>query len=159
MKSGSTASTLHINSSAPCNTCPCFMVGEAACSQISVLFAAKSILTPRLSAHVKCLQQFCWMWWFLTAGFPMPCPRDGFFGQWVPRSISKVYLSSQVWWWHGSIKGEGFFLCPDGFFLLLPVYEVVTVTGDVRGAGTDANVFVTLFGEHGITPKTHLTSK
>uniref|UniRef100_A0A672U8Y0 Lipoxygenase homology PLAT domains 1 n=1 Tax=Strigops habroptila TaxID=2489341 RepID=A0A672U8Y0_STRHB len=39
------------------------------------------------------------------------------------------------------------------------VYEVVTVTGDVRGAGTDANVFVTLFGEFGITPKTHLTSK
>ncbi|XP_031413077.1 lipoxygenase homology domain-containing protein 1 [Meleagris gallopavo] len=38
------------------------------------------------------------------------------------------------------------------------VYEVVTVTGDVRGAGTDANVFVTLFGEFGITPKTHLTS-
>uniref|UniRef100_A0A672UC87 Lipoxygenase homology PLAT domains 1 n=1 Tax=Strigops habroptila TaxID=2489341 RepID=A0A672UC87_STRHB len=36
---------------------------------------------------------------------------------------------------------------------------VVTVTGDVRGAGTDANVFVTLFGEFGITPKTHLTSK
>uniref|UniRef100_A0A8C3EMU7 Lipoxygenase homology PLAT domains 1 n=1 Tax=Corvus moneduloides TaxID=1196302 RepID=A0A8C3EMU7_CORMO len=41
----------------------------------------------------------------------------------------------------------------------LSFYEVVTVTGDVRGAGTDANVFVTLFGEHGITPKTHLTSK
>ncbi|KAM6034199.1 lipoxygenase homology domain-containing protein 1 [Chlamydotis macqueenii] len=39
------------------------------------------------------------------------------------------------------------------------LYEVVTVTGDVRGAGTDANVFVTLFGELGITPKTHLTSK
>ncbi|KAM4708199.1 lipoxygenase homology domain-containing protein 1 [Discoglossus pictus] len=39
------------------------------------------------------------------------------------------------------------------------VYEVVTVTGDVRGAGTDANVFVTLFGEFGITPKIHLTSK
>ncbi|XP_059505870.1 lipoxygenase homology domain-containing protein 1 [Stegostoma tigrinum] len=39
------------------------------------------------------------------------------------------------------------------------VYEVVTVTGDVRGAGTDANVFVTLFGEYGITPKVHLTSK
>ncbi|XP_058024091.1 lipoxygenase homology domain-containing protein 1 [Ahaetulla prasina] len=39
------------------------------------------------------------------------------------------------------------------------VYEVVTVTGDIRGAGTDANVFVTLFGEFGITPKVHLTSK
>ncbi|XP_053277048.1 lipoxygenase homology domain-containing protein 1 [Pleuronectes platessa] len=39
------------------------------------------------------------------------------------------------------------------------VYEVVTVTGDERGAGTDANVFVTLFGEYGITPKVHLASK
>ncbi|MGH0156164.1 UNVERIFIED_CONTAM: hypothetical protein FKN15_047648 [Acipenser sinensis] len=39
------------------------------------------------------------------------------------------------------------------------VYEVVTITGDVRGAGTDANIFVTLFGEYGITPKVHLASK
>ncbi|XP_071394579.1 lipoxygenase homology domain-containing protein 1 [Centroberyx affinis] len=39
------------------------------------------------------------------------------------------------------------------------VYEVVTITGDERGAGTDANVFVTLFGEYGITPKVHLASK
>ncbi|XP_054895001.1 lipoxygenase homology domain-containing protein 1 [Poeciliopsis prolifica] len=38
------------------------------------------------------------------------------------------------------------------------VYEVVTITGDERGAGTDANVFVTLFGEYGITPKLHLAS-
>ncbi|XP_012725509.2 lipoxygenase homology domain-containing protein 1 isoform X1 [Fundulus heteroclitus] len=38
------------------------------------------------------------------------------------------------------------------------VYEVVTITGDERGAGTDANVFITLFGEYGITPKLHLTS-
>ncbi|KAL2100046.1 hypothetical protein ACEWY4_004440 [Coilia grayii] len=39
------------------------------------------------------------------------------------------------------------------------VYEVVTVTGDIKGAGTDTNVFVTLFGENGITPKIHLSSK
>ncbi|KAF7667477.1 hypothetical protein LDENG_00061370 [Lucifuga dentata] len=39
------------------------------------------------------------------------------------------------------------------------VYEVVTITGDERGAGTDANVFVTLFGEYGICPKMHLASK
>ncbi|KAF6302998.1 lipoxygenase homology domains 1 [Rhinolophus ferrumequinum] len=39
------------------------------------------------------------------------------------------------------------------------VYEVVTSTGDVRGAGTDANVFITLFGENGISPKLQLTSK
>uniref|UniRef100_A0A3Q1F1I1 Lipoxygenase homology PLAT domains 1b n=1 Tax=Acanthochromis polyacanthus TaxID=80966 RepID=A0A3Q1F1I1_9TELE len=37
-------------------------------------------------------------------------------------------------------------------------YEVVTITGDERGAGTDANVFVTLFGDYGITPKVHLAS-
>ncbi|KAL7853335.1 hypothetical protein AOLI_G00201790 [Acnodon oligacanthus] len=39
------------------------------------------------------------------------------------------------------------------------VYEVVTVTGDVKGAGTDANVFVTLYGQFGVTPKVHLASK
>ncbi|XP_029365801.1 lipoxygenase homology domain-containing protein 1-like [Echeneis naucrates] len=39
------------------------------------------------------------------------------------------------------------------------VYEVVTTTGDERGAGTDANVFISLFGDYGITPKVHLTSK
>lgn len=39
------------------------------------------------------------------------------------------------------------------------VYEVVTITGDERGAGTDANVFVILFGDYGITPKVHLASK
>ncbi|XP_061409799.1 lipoxygenase homology domain-containing protein 1-like isoform X3 [Lethenteron reissneri] len=38
------------------------------------------------------------------------------------------------------------------------VYEVVTVTGDVRGASTDANVFVTLFGERGSTAKLQLAS-
>ncbi|XP_016306772.1 lipoxygenase homology domain-containing protein 1-like [Sinocyclocheilus anshuiensis] len=39
------------------------------------------------------------------------------------------------------------------------VYEAVTVTGDVKGAGTDANVFVTLYGEFGVTPKVHLARK
>ncbi|KTF89799.1 hypothetical protein cypCar_00010796 [Cyprinus carpio] len=38
------------------------------------------------------------------------------------------------------------------------VYEVLTVTGDVKGAGTDANVFITLYGEFGVTPKVHLAS-
>uniref|UniRef100_A0A8C5H2G2 Lipoxygenase homology domain-containing protein 1-like n=1 Tax=Gouania willdenowi TaxID=441366 RepID=A0A8C5H2G2_GOUWI len=44
-------------------------------------------------------------------------------------------------------------------FFSFSVYEVVTVTGDVKGAGTDANVFVTLFGDFGVTPKVHLASK
>ena len=35
-------------------------------------------------------------------------------------------------------------------------YEVVTVTGDKKGAGTDANVFITLFGKSGQTPKLQL---
>uniref|UniRef100_A0A8D3DQI5 Lipoxygenase homology PLAT domains 1 n=1 Tax=Scophthalmus maximus TaxID=52904 RepID=A0A8D3DQI5_SCOMX len=46
-------------------------------------------------------------------------------------------------------------LCEDMTLL----YEVVAVTGDVKGAGTDANVFVTLFGDFGVTPKVHLASK
>ena len=39
------------------------------------------------------------------------------------------------------------------------VYEVVTITGDEKGAGTYANIFVSLFGSYGITPKVHLASK
>ena len=36
-------------------------------------------------------------------------------------------------------------------------YEIVTVTGDILGAGTDANVYVTLFGERNkSTPKLKL---
>uniref|UniRef100_A0A8C9YR90 Lipoxygenase homology PLAT domains 1 n=1 Tax=Sander lucioperca TaxID=283035 RepID=A0A8C9YR90_SANLU len=50
-------------------------------------------------------------------------------------------------------------LCLISTLLSLSVYEVVTITGDVKGAGTDANVFVTLFGDFGITPKVHLASK
>uniref|UniRef100_A0A3B3TLH8 Lipoxygenase homology PLAT domains 1 n=1 Tax=Poecilia latipinna TaxID=48699 RepID=A0A3B3TLH8_9TELE len=42
---------------------------------------------------------------------------------------------------------------------IFTIYEVVTVTGDVKGAGTDANVFVTLFGDFGVSPKVHLASK
>lgn len=54
----------------------------------------------------------------------------------------------------------GFLLSlPSVFSFPPPVYEVVTATGDVRGAGTDANVFITIFGENGLSPKLHLTSK
>ena len=35
-------------------------------------------------------------------------------------------------------------------------YEVVVVTGDVRGAGTDANVSLTVYGDHGDTGKREL---
>ena len=35
-------------------------------------------------------------------------------------------------------------------------YEVITVTGNHKGAGTDANVFVTLYGKGGNTPKLQL---
>ena len=53
----------------------------------------------------------------------------------------------------------GFLLSLRCVFFPPPVYEVVTATGDVRGAGTDANVFITIFGENGLSPKLHLTSK
>ena len=35
-------------------------------------------------------------------------------------------------------------------------YHVKVVTGDVWGAGTDANVFVNLYGEYGDTGERHL---
>ncbi|XP_022094211.1 lipoxygenase homology domain-containing protein 1-like isoform X2 [Acanthaster planci] len=35
-------------------------------------------------------------------------------------------------------------------------YEVVTVTGDVKGAGSDSNVYITLFGMRGTSKKTPL---
>ncbi len=35
-------------------------------------------------------------------------------------------------------------------------YRLEVETGDVRGAGTDANVFITLVGSHASTPKTQL---
>ena len=37
-------------------------------------------------------------------------------------------------------------------------YEVVTVTGERRGAGTNAKVFMTLFGKSGSSGKVHLTN-
>ena len=38
-------------------------------------------------------------------------------------------------------------------------FEIITVTGDRLGAGTDANVFVTIFGSRGRTEKLPLHSK
>ena len=35
-------------------------------------------------------------------------------------------------------------------------YSLEVYTGDVRGGGTDANVFLTLRGSNGCSPKTHL---
>ena len=41
---------------------------------------------------------------------------------------------------------------------LAPVkYEIVVITGDVKGAGTNANVHITIFGTNGNTGKRPLT--
>lgn len=45
------------------------------------------------------------------------------------------------------------------FNILFTVYVVEVYTGNKAGAGTDAHVFVTLFGKRGQTPKTQLISK
>lgn len=39
------------------------------------------------------------------------------------------------------------------------VYDVIVKTGSDRGAGTDANVFITLYGERGCTTKRKLNSR
>ena len=38
-------------------------------------------------------------------------------------------------------------------------YEVVVVTGDVKHAGTDANIFINIYGTNGDTGKRPLTQK
>lgn len=43
--------------------------------------------------------------------------------------------------------------------ILFTVYVIEVYTGNKAGAGTDAHVFVTLFGKRGQTPKTQLSSK
>ena len=44
-------------------------------------------------------------------------------------------------------------------FFFWTVYVIEVYTGDKAGAGTDAHVFVTLFGKRGQTPKTQLISR
>lgn len=46
------------------------------------------------------------------------------------------------------------------FFIFSNVeYEITAITGDKKGAGTDANVFVTIYGQAGITEKLSLKSR
>ena len=42
---------------------------------------------------------------------------------------------------------------------MIVVYEVSVETGDIRGAGTDAKVYMTLFGSKGTTPKVQLSNR
>ncbi|XP_056274885.1 lipoxygenase homology domain-containing protein 1 isoform X2 [Pseudoliparis swirei] len=43
---------------------------------------------------------------------------------------------------------------------LVPVkYEIIVITGDVKGAGTDANVSISIFGANGDSGKRHLRQK
>lgn len=43
--------------------------------------------------------------------------------------------------------------------LFIVVYEITVETGDIRGAGTDAKVYVTVFGSKGHTPKVLLANR
>uniref|UniRef100_A0A665TT68 PLAT domain-containing protein n=1 Tax=Echeneis naucrates TaxID=173247 RepID=A0A665TT68_ECHNA len=38
-------------------------------------------------------------------------------------------------------------------------YEIIVITGDVKSAGTDANVFITLYGVNGDSGRRHLRQK
>ena len=44
-------------------------------------------------------------------------------------------------------------------FLLVVPYEVVMTTGDVREAGTDARIFITLYGSLGATIPVEMAKK
>uniref|UniRef100_A0AAQ5YJ88 PLAT domain-containing protein n=1 Tax=Amphiprion ocellaris TaxID=80972 RepID=A0AAQ5YJ88_AMPOC len=68
-------------------------------------------------------------------------------------------ITSELWFITEQCNFSSLLVSLISILLSVSVYEVVTVTGDVKGAGTDANVFVTLFGDFGVTPKVHLASK
>ena len=44
-------------------------------------------------------------------------------------------------------------------FLILSDYEVTVTTADKFGAGTDANVFLTIYGKKGVSPRFPLRNK
>ena len=44
------------------------------------------------------------------------------------------------------------------FLFAVKKYTVNVVTGDVSRGGTDANVFLTIFGEHGDSGEQHLSN-
>uniref|UniRef100_A0A3P9K171 PLAT domain-containing protein n=1 Tax=Oryzias latipes TaxID=8090 RepID=A0A3P9K171_ORYLA len=49
---------------------------------------------------------------------------------------------------------------PNHFRNLVPVkYEVIVITGDVKGAGTDSNVSITIYGVNGDSGKRELRKK
>lgn len=45
------------------------------------------------------------------------------------------------------------------FFALVNTYTISTFTGDLRGAGTDSNVFITIFGDLGDSGQKLLDTK
>ena len=45
------------------------------------------------------------------------------------------------------------------FSFSILVYEVDVLTGDVRGAGTDAHVFITIYGDRGNTGRVQLVNR
>eukprot|EP00736_Rhodelphis_marinus_P000918 Rmarinus@m.27357 len=58
-------------------------------------------------------------------------------GDWVTPSGGVVVLTADTWKSQDSVKAKD------------EVYSVEVTTGSKRGSGTDANVFITLYGEHG----------
>lgn len=50
-------------------------------------------------------------------------------------------------------------LCMYVKYYSVAVYVIEVETGDKAGAGTDAHVFITLYGKNGKTPKTQLINR
>ncbi|KAK7479808.1 hypothetical protein BaRGS_00028988 [Batillaria attramentaria] len=74
----------------------------------------------------------------------------------VNTKTKKTYLFTCNQWF-SLYHGDGQ-VCRELFPIKSPKteYEIVTVTGDVMNGGTNANVFLTLFGKTGTTRKIHL---
>lgn len=72
----------------------------------------------------------------------------------ILRTVTFVAVVRSLW--HRCLKSKRWLEI--FFFLAATSYLVSVRTGDVRGAGTDANVFVQIFGAKGDTGKLQLRS-
>ncbi len=65
--------------------------------------------------------------------------------------VSFVFETS-IKFWHGPLNGLGWQTCQNCMVCLSATsYHTSVKTGDVRGAGTDASVYIKIFGEKGDT--------
>uniref|UniRef100_A0A665TCQ2 Lipoxygenase homology domains 1b n=1 Tax=Echeneis naucrates TaxID=173247 RepID=A0A665TCQ2_ECHNA len=80
-------------------------------------------------------------------------------GEEMQEVVQKYHFPCSRWLAEGEEDGELVVeLLPEGSELEVNTYEVCVLTGDMLGAGTDANVFINIYGENADTGERYLKS-